>query len=71
MVGLRPLATESEFPVYYPSDGPGTFYDENGVDLTQISAFLAKTPEQRLRIAEGFAEDTLRFWSRNGVRPLR
>ncbi|HYJ08780.1 MAG TPA: hypothetical protein VEX18_07215 [Polyangiaceae bacterium] len=65
------MATDSDFPVYYPAEGPGDFYDDNGVDLTQIRDFLAKTPEQRLRVAEGFAEDTLRFWAQNGIRPLR
>jgi hypothetical protein len=45
--------------------------DENGVDRSQIRAFLRLTPGERLRRAEQFAEATMRIWEQNGVRPLR
>jgi hypothetical protein len=65
------VAAEDDFPVYYPENGPGDFYDENGVDRTQIRAMLRLTPEQRLRYAQRFAEDTLRVWTSNGLRRVR
>ena len=65
------MADETDFPVYYPENGSGDFYDENGVDRTQIRAMLRLSPEQRLRYAQGFAEDTLRIWAQNGIRPVR
>ena len=45
--------------------------DANGVDRSQIRAALRLTPVERLRRAEQFAEDTLRVWEQNGIRPLR
>jgi len=45
--------------------------DANGVDRSQIRAALRLTPAERLRRAEQFAEDTLRVWEQNGIRPLR
>lgn len=45
--------------------------DENGVDRSQIRAFLKLTPVERLRRAEQFAEDTMQIWEQNGIRPLR
>jgi hypothetical protein len=45
--------------------------DVNGVDRSQIRAALRLTPVERLRRAEQFAEDTLRVWEQNGIRPLR
>ncbi len=45
--------------------------DANGVDRDQIRGMLALPPEQRLRHAQEFAEDTLRVWELNGIRPLR
>ncbi len=65
------MRSEPDFPVYHPDGGPGDVYDDNGVDLTQVRAMLDLTPEQRLRLVEGFAEDTLRVWARSGVRPVR
>jgi hypothetical protein len=45
--------------------------DANGVDRSQIRAALRLTPVERLRRAQEFAEDTLRLWEPNGIRPLR
>jgi hypothetical protein len=45
--------------------------DENGVDRAQIRQLLALSPEERLRRAEAIAEDILRIWKLNGIRPIR
>lgn len=45
--------------------------DTNGVDRSQIRAALRLSPVERLRRAEQFAQDTLRVWEQNGIRPLR
>ena len=45
--------------------------DANGVDRSQIRAFLELTPVERLRRAQEFAESTLRIWEQNGIRPVR
>jgi hypothetical protein len=52
-------------------DFPLPEIDENGVDRSQIRAALRMTPIERLRRAQEFAEDTLRIWEQNGIRPLR
>lgn len=45
--------------------------DAGGVDRSQIRAALRLTPVERLLRAQEFAEDTLRIWEQNGIRPLR
>jgi hypothetical protein len=52
-------------------DFPMPEIDANGVDRAQIRAALRLTPVERLRRAQEFAEDTLRIWEQNGIRPLR
>jgi hypothetical protein len=50
---------------------PPSDIDANGVDRAQIRTMLALPAEQRLRRAQEFAQDTLRVWELNGIRPLR
>lgn len=55
----------------HADDFPMPEIDKNGVDRSQIRAFLRLTPEERLRRAEQFAAGTMQVWEQNGVRPLR
>ena len=47
-----------------------TEIDENGVDLAQIRAMLALSPEERLKRVEEFVESVLEIRERNGARPV-
>jgi hypothetical protein len=45
--------------------------DESGVDREQIRAMLRLTPEERLRLVEGFVEAILDLRERHAARPVR
>jgi hypothetical protein len=45
--------------------------DEAGVDRAQVRAFLALTPEQRLRRLEEFVESALEIRALNERSPIR
>jgi hypothetical protein len=54
-----------------PADEPGSSYDDNGVDRSQIRAMLRLTPEQRLARVQEFVESVLEIQELNEKRAVR